>query len=212
MKIEKEIKKLLNIITGKYYPDPYKQCKKYKNIDISEDTILLSSCNFEFRGVEKNNLIKIGKNSMIGCSFIFETDKGNISIGDNTYVGSSTKLISREKIYIGNHVTIAWDCVIYDHNSHSLDYKERQKDIFRQNNDYRNGDNFIKSKDWSVVKSKPIIIEDNVWIGFDCVILSGVRIGEGAIVGAKSVVRKDVKPWTVVVGNPAVEIKKLTNE
>jgi len=93
--------------------------------------------------------------------------------------------------------------------SHSLNYKERQKDISRQNEDYLNGRSFIESKDWDVVKSRPIIIEDNVWIGFDCVVLSGVTIGEGAIISARSVVREDVEPWTIVAGNPAVKIKKL---
>ena len=51
-----------------------------------------------------------------------------------------------------------------------------------------------------------------MWIGFESVILAGVTIGEGAIVGAKSVVRKDVEPWTVVAGNPAVVIKRLNHE
>jgi len=90
-----------------------------------------------------------------------------------------------------------------------LDYLERQKDIKRQNNDHKNGRSFISSKDWNTVKSKPIVIENNVWVGFDSVILSGVTIGEGAIVGARSVVRNDVEPWTVVAGNPAVVVKRL---
>ena len=65
------------------------------------------------------------------------------------------------------------------------------------------------SKDWATVRSRPITIGDKAWIGFDCIILSGVTIGEGAVVGAGSVVRSDVEPWTVVAGNPAVPIKKL---
>ena len=93
-----------------------------------------------------------------------------------------------------------------------VDYRERQKDIQKQNNDYRNGNNLIYSKDWDNVKSKPIIIEDNVWIGFDSVLLAGVTIGEGAIVGARSVVRQDVEPWTIVAGNPAIVIKRLRHE
>ena len=97
---------------------------------------------------------------------------------------------------------------MYDHNSHSLDWQERQKDLEQQLNDYNNGLDFIKNKNWETVKSKPITIEDKVWIGFDCTILNGVTIGEGAIVGAKSVVRENVEPYTIVAGNPAVVIKK----
>ena len=203
---------MLKQILNKLFYNPYKFIKKYNNINVNENTILLKSCSFRFDGNKKNNPITIGENSMLGCSFIFESDIGSISVGDNTYIGGGTSLISRNNIEIGNHVTIAWGCTLYDHNSHSLDYKERQIDIERQNADYGNGRSFIASKNWSVVKSKPIIIQDNVWIGFDSVILSGVTIGEGAIVGAKSVVRADVEPWTVVAGNPAVVIKRLRHE
>lgn len=192
--------------------NPYKFIKKYKNIHIQDTTILLKSCVFRFDGKEKKNLVVIGGNSMVGCSFIFESDGGEITIGENTFINSGTNLISRNNIRIGDNVTIAWGCTIYDHNSHSLDYRERQKDIYRQNNDYRNSRNFIYSKDWDTVKSQPIVINDNAWIGFDSVILAGVTIGEGAIVGARSVVRHDVEPWTVVAGNPAVIIKRLHHD
>jgi galactoside O-acetyltransferase len=199
------IKKLFQ----KLFYNPYKFIKKSKNIEIGKNVILLKSCTFRFDGAIKNNNVKIDKNTMLGCSFIFETDEGTINIGHDTFINTGTKLISRESLSIGNYVTIAWGCTIYDHNSHSLDYMERQKDLERQIEDYIEDRHFIYSKDWSAVKSKPIVIEDNVWIGFDSVILSGVTIGEGAIVGAKSVVRKNVEPWTVVVGNPAVVVKRL---
>lgn len=203
---------MLKQILNKIFYNPYKFIKRYSNIIVADNTILLKSCTFRFDGKEKNNKVSIGDNSMVGCNFVFESDEGKITIGNNSYIGGGTTLISRSHISVGNNVTIAWGCTIYDHNSHSLDYRERQKDIQRQNNDYRNGRNFIYSKDWSVVKSKPIIIEDNVWIGFDSVILCGVTIGEGAIVGARSVVRENVEPWTVVAGNPAVVIKRLRDE
>lgn len=149
---------------------------------------------------------------MIGCSFIFESDNGRIDIGDNTFINGGTNLISKEHINIGNNVTIAWGCTLYDHNSHSLNYKDRQTDIARQNEDYRNKRSFIYSKDWSTVKSKPIVIQDNAWIGFDSVILAGVTIGKGAIVGARSVVRDNVEPWTIVAGNPATFIKNIRHD
>ena len=203
---------MLKQILNKIFYNPYKFVSKLENIILQDSTILLKSCTFRFDGKYKKNKVSIGKNSMLGCTFVFESDEGMIEVGDDTFINGGTSLISRSHIKIGNSVTIAWGCTIYDHNSHSLDYQERQKDITRQNNDYRNGQNFIFSKDWSTVKSKPIVIEDNVWIGFDSVILAGVTIGKGAIVGAKSVVRQDVEPWTVVIGNPAVIIKRLKCE
>ena len=61
----------------------------------------------------------------------------------------------------------------------------------------------------SATYGRPIIIEDKVWIGINSTILPGVRIGYGSIVGAQSVVTKDVPPMTVVAGNPARIIKKI---
>ncbi|MCB5267000.1 MAG: acyltransferase [Candidatus Cloacimonetes bacterium] len=203
---------MIRLVLNKLFYNPYKFVKKYKNIVVADSAILLKSCSFRFEGKEKKNKVNIGNNTMVGCNFIFESDEGEINIGNNSYISGGTMLISRSNISIGNNVTIAWGCTLYDHNSHSLDYHERQKDIQRQNDDYRNGRNFIASKDWSVVKLRPIIIENNVWIGFDSVILAGVTIGEGAIVGARSVVRENIEPWTVVAGNPAVVIKRLRND
>ncbi|KXT46364.1 DapH/DapD/GlmU-related protein [Bacteroides intestinalis] len=61
----------------------------------------------------------------------------------------------------------------------------------------------------SATYGRPVVIEDKVWIGINATILSGVHIGYGAIVGANSVVTKDVPPMTVVAGNPARIIKTL---
>jgi len=203
---------MIKQIINKLFYNPYKWIKKYSNIHIKNNTILLKSCTFRFDGKQKSNSVTIGESTMLGCSIVFESDEGEVNIGDNTFINGGTSLISRNMINVGNNVTIAWGCTLYDHNSHSLDYSERQKDIVLQNKNYMNGVNSITSKNWDVVKSKPIIIKDNVWIGFDSVILSGVTIGEGAIVGARSVVRKDVEAWTVVAGNPVVVIKRLNNE
>lgn len=61
----------------------------------------------------------------------------------------------------------------------------------------------------SATYGRPIVIEDKVWIGINSTILPGVRIGYGAIVGASSVVTKDVPAMTVVAGNPARVVKKI---
>lgn len=192
-----------------FFYDPVKVAKKCPNVSISDNTVLLKTCRFRFEDSKKNNSVVIGSNSMVGATLVFESSQGEVKIGNNTFINGGTNLISRTSITIGSHVTIAWGCTIYDHNSHSLDFIERQKDIDRQLEDYKNGRSFIFSKDWEVVNSRPIVINDNAWIGFDSVILSGVTIGEGAIIGARSVIRHDVEPWTVVSGNPAVIVKRL---
>lgn len=142
------------------------------------------------------------------CKLVFETETGQIKIGDRVYIGNST-LICKSEIEFENDIFVAWGCYFYDHNSHSIDYRERQKDLKQQVQDYRAGLSFIENKNWSVVNTKPIKICSNAWIGMNSIILKGVTIGEGAIVGAGSVVTKDVPAWTVVAGNPAQVIRQI---
>ena len=66
------------------------------------------------------------------------------------------------------------------------------------------------NKNWSVVKDAPISIGNKAWIGFGVTILKGVNIGEGAVIAAGSVVTKDVPAYTIVGGNPAKFIKKIS--
>lgn len=155
-----------------------------------------------------HNYLTIKDNSIVQGCFIFESQQGEVTIGEHTYVGGC-QFICRSKIEIGNNVTIAWGGTVYDHDSHSLDYMERRKDIDDELRDIRNGQNFILHKNWDVVNSKPIKICDDAWIGMNVTILKGVTIGEGAIVGACSVVTKDVPAWTVAAGNPAKVVKHL---
>ena len=191
----------------------YRFENKLKNfsrcLSIHETAILLPSVNFDFRTERTRKSISIDEKSMVGCNFVFESTQGSIEIGKRTYIGGGTNLICREKIEIGDDVTIAWGVYLYDHNSHSLDWRNRCADIEQQRMDYLNNGKFIKNKDWSTVKSAPIKIEHKVWIGFNAIVLKGVTIGEGAIVAAGSVVVKDVEPWTIVGGNPAQFVKRI---
>lgn len=189
--------------------------KKYISFSkIHNSTILMDSFNIDMRIREKRNkeCIEIGINSLLGCNLIFEKDTGFVSIGDRTYIAGGTNIISINNVVIGNDVTIAWGCTIYDHNSHSIYWSERSNDTLQCIEDYRQTGNFIQNKDWTNVKSAPIKICDKVWIGFDCTILKGVTIGEGAVIGARSVITKDVPPYTVVAGNPARVVKSLKKE
>ena len=140
-----------------------------------------------------------------GYTHVFETDEGFITIGDRCHIGGST-FISRSSIIIGNDVTIAWNCTIYDHNSHPVEREKRKNDTVQEYYDLLECGNMIAQKDWSNVITKPIVIKDKAWIGMNAIVLKGVTIGEGAVVAAGSVVTKDVEPWTVVGGNPAKKI------
>lgn len=105
-----------------------------------------------------------------------------LSIGDETFIGR-VKIAVLDQVVIGSGVCINDDTLIL---SASHD---------------------VTSPNWDTVTS-PVMIEDHAWIAVRCVILPGVTIGTGAVVGAGSVVSKDVAPYTVVVGNPAKPVSK----
>jgi galactoside O-acetyltransferase len=183
--------------------------KVKKNIDIG-NSILLNGFRLHAQ-FGKSKRVTIGNDCMIGCSIVFESTEGMVTVGDRVYIGNST-IICRNKVTFENDIFVAWGAYFYDHDSHSQDYRERRKDLARQLTDYRANRNFITNKDWSVVNSKPIKICSNAWIGMNCIVLKGVTIGEGSIVAAGSVVARDVPAWTVVAGNPAVTVKEIPPE
>ena len=152
--------------------------------------------------------LRVGERCLLNATVTFESTAGLVEIGDRTYIGSDTQIISRDRISIGCDVTMAWGITIYDHNSHSFDWRQRRRVVDHFVRNYGRPQCFDEL-DWSDVRTAPIVIGDRVWIGFGALILKGVTIGEGAVVGANSVVSRDVEPYTVVAGNPAVVLRRL---
>jgi galactoside O-acetyltransferase len=172
------------------------------------DSVLLQNFDITIINAEERKYVSIGDDNMLDCKILFESGAGEVEIGDRVYIGAS-KIICRSKIEFGNNIFVAWGVFFYDHDSHSLDFESRRKDIAQQLVDYRNGDFFIKNKNWGIVGSAPIKVCDDSWIGMNSIILKGVTIGEGSVVAAGSVVTKSVAPWTLVGGNPAKFIRNL---
>lgn len=116
------------------------------------------------------------------------TPTGKIHIGSCSHVGENTIVFSDIGIQIGDNVIIGPQNIIidFDHTYASFEIPINQQGINR----------------------KEVTIEDDVWISSHCVIIKGVRIGKGSVVGAGSVVNKDVPPYTVVGGVPIRVIKK----
>ena len=143
--------------------------------------------------------IRVGDDCIVHCSIDFDGPNGQVTIGDRSFIGAS-HLVCHTAIDIGSDVIMSWGITVVDHNSHSVDWNQRRNDVAL----------WMKGqKDWDGVKIGPVKIGDKAWIGFGASILKGVKIGEGAVVGAQSVVTKDVPPYAVVAGNPAHIIRQM---
>jgi acetyltransferase-like isoleucine patch superfamily enzyme len=139
-------------------------------------------------------LIKVGARSLIAGQLQVFKPGAIISIGSYCYVGDHSRIWCAAGVTIGDRVLISHNVNIHDHNGHSTSASKR-------------GQQTMLVLDGATdtmpdVKSSPISIEDDVWIGFNATILRGVRIGKGAIIGAGSVVTKDVPAYAVIVGAP----------
>jgi len=145
--------------------------------------------------------ITIGNNCHIYGQLTVMQFGGEIIFGNHCSLGDQSRVVSAQKIQIGNRVMIAHNVNILDNISHPTDWQLRHQDFLTS---YKGSP---KSFD---LRSAIVVIEDDAWIGFNLIILKGVTIGRGAIIGAGSLVTKDVEPWTVNAGNPLRCLYKLT--
>jgi acetyltransferase-like isoleucine patch superfamily enzyme len=126
------------------------------------------------------------------CKILLDRKGGEIHIGKNTRI-HGTCIHAYESIKIGDNCLIAANTQIMDGNGHDLSFD--------------NVANRIKTKG----TVKPVIIEDNVWIGTGVIVLPGVVIGKGSVISANSVVSKSIPEMCIAAGNPALVIKTYTN-
>lgn len=136
--------------------------------------------------------ITVGSNVQLdGASFLSGhlLENPQLVIGNRTVVGYKTLISVQQSVRIGDDCMIAEGCMIFDNDGHPLSpYRRLRKEAIRCD------------------EVKPVVIENNVWIGARSIILKGVRIGEGAVVGAQSLVVRDVPAYSIVRGAPAKTI------
>lgn len=149
--------------------------------------------------IRNKKFISLGKNftTGFGCRLeaipLSNSSKYLIEIGDNVQINDYVHIGAVESVRIGNNVLLASKIYISDHNHGSY---------IDQNSDSP----LIPPNERKII-GRPVIIDDNVWIGESACILPGVSIGKGSIVGALSVVTKSVPDYCIVAGVPAKIIK-----
>lgn len=161
------------------------------------DVRLYLSC--EINNRQPREAIRIGDHSILLCKLETYAHGGSINIGSHCFIGDGSRIWSATAVSIGNRVLISHNVNIHDTNSHSMSAESRSQHF---NNIFLGQ----PCDTLSEIQSKPIIVEDDAWIGFGSAIFKGVTIGKGAVVAAMSVVTKDVPAYTVVAGNPAQSI------
>jgi len=146
--------------------------------------------------------IQIGDNTHIDTYVKVEAGKaygGSVKIGKYCHIGNKACLHGGGKLIIGNYVGIATDARVYSASNFPEDPKNPERFVNMS---------VMAPASQQYVLKKPVIIEDYAWVGMGAIILPGVRIGKGAVVGACSIVNKDVPPYAVVLGMPARVVKK----
>lgn len=166
-----------------------------QNIEVGENSLIDSSSCFKKFFSKLSIGLKLGSNITLQSPALATEEKGYIEIGDFSFI-SSAAIIASNKIIIGKYVFIAGGVTIVDTDFHPLDAAARIADTIAISTV---GD---KSKR-PMFDSLPVVIEDDVWIGFNATILKGVTVGRGSIIHPGAVVLKNVPAGAVVSGNPA---------
>jgi maltose O-acetyltransferase len=146
-----------------------------------------------FRGWYYSGLLAHAGDNLRIAEEVIIYNPGMVSVGDNCYLGTGVQLYPwNESITLGNNVLLAAGVRMI---TRKHGFADSERPMSEQG--YTNA---------------PIIIEDDVWVGFQAIILPGVTIGRGSIVGAGAVVTKDVDSYSIVGGVPARLIKKRASE
>lgn len=163
---------------------------RYKAKDICFKYNNLKPSDFENKDrIIKKLFAKTGEQIIVEQNFW--CDYGyNIFVGENFYMNHNCIILDGAKVEFGDNVFIAPNCGFYTA-GHPLDYETRNKGL-----EY----------------AKPIKVGNNVWIGGNVIVLPGVTIGDNTIIGAGSIVTKDIPSNVVAVGNPCKVIRPITQE
>ena len=170
------------------------------NARVGADTVISGPDAFKrFRTRREPGLVIGERCTMDLTHFSFQPD-GEVVIGDDC-VFASVVLMCEERITIGSRVAIGWNSYVMDADFHPMEPAQRLADVFACS-----PLGAAAGLERPHVPTRPVVIEDDVWIGPGCMVFKGVRIGAGSFIEPGSVLTSDVPPRSRVRGNPAAVI------
>jgi acetyltransferase-like isoleucine patch superfamily enzyme len=173
-----------------------------ENVIVDETAYLETSFSFSRYRSQQPVGVRIGRGASTYLGTMFDVGPAGRVVLEPFALVHGARIICDAAITIGEYALISWNVVLMDSYRVSLDIALRRRQL---EHTASRADRFIDNEG----DTRRIDIGRNVWIGFDACVLPGVVIGEGSIVGARSVVTEDVPPYTIVAGNPARVIRKI---
>jgi acetyltransferase-like isoleucine patch superfamily enzyme len=165
------------------------------NVRIGQDTVLTGDYAFKRFRSRLNPALVVGTHCTFDGVHFAVGEEGRIEVGNYCYFTNAVLLCELE-LRIGSHVVIGWNATIADTDFHPIGPAERIADAIACSP-------LGKGRPRPEIARRPVLIEDDVWIGPNATILKGVCIGAGAFVEAGSLVTRDVPAGMRVIGNPA---------
>jgi acetyltransferase-like isoleucine patch superfamily enzyme len=174
------------------------------NVSLDETAYLETTYSFLLFRSEASRAVEIGAGTSIYLGTMFDVGRaGRVKIGKCALLNGA-RIQCDAAVTFGDYALISWNVVLMDSYRVPVNPELRRRALEAA---VRVSPRRVAAGD----EARPIHVGANVWIGFDCCVLPGVTIGDGSIVGARSVVADDVPPRTIVAGSPARVIRELTS-
>ena len=172
------------------------------NVSMHDDAYVETSFSFDLYRSEADVGVRYERGAHTYLGTMFDVGPaGRVHLGEYAMV-HGVRIICDDRVEIGDHAMLSWNVVLMD--------------SYRVPRDPHSRRPLLRGLPDSPARAlapdgnaRPVVVGPNTWIGFDVCVLPGVTVGQGSVVGAKSVVTEDVPPYTVVAGNPARPVRTL---
>lgn len=190
------------LVPGSSIPDDWFPGNIPSNIVVGENSVVDSSFCFKHYYATGSVGLRIGSNVTIWRASLAVEENGSMEIGDYCYIANAS-LVCSVNIILGSRVLVSGGVTIADSDFHPLEPAARLADTIALS---PVGDRQHRP----AIEARPVIIEDDVWIGYNAAVLKGVRVGAGAVIEPGAIVIRDVPAGAHMAGNPANSIDELS--